>query len=132
MNPKVSLDFQFTNAIEKVWSALTNSELLAKWVWKNDFKPVIGHKFQFRAEPTEWWDGIVKGEVLVVEQPHKIAYTWNSGKNLNVVWELQTKNNGTALHFELTGFETEDEAFQGAKYGWENLCNQLEKLLSEM
>jgi hypothetical protein len=24
----------------------------------NDFKPVVGHKFHFRTEPTEWWNGI--------------------------------------------------------------------------
>ncbi len=132
MNTKVSLDFQFTSPIEKVWSALTDSDLLSKWIWANDFKPVVGHQFQFHAEPTQWWDGIVNGEVLQVEEPHQLSYTWNSGKNLTVIWVLKVMNGGTSLHFELTGFESEDQAFQGAKYGWENLCSQLEKLLLAM
>jgi uncharacterized protein YndB with AHSA1/START domain len=32
MNPKVSLDFQFTSPIEKVWLALTDANTLAKWL----------------------------------------------------------------------------------------------------
>ena len=43
----VTLDFQFTSSIEQVWKALTDSDILAKWIWKNDFKPVVGEKFQF-------------------------------------------------------------------------------------
>ena len=55
------LDFQFTSSINQVWTALTDSDMLAKWMWKNDFKPVVGYKFTYRAEPNEWWDGIVEG-----------------------------------------------------------------------
>ena len=39
MKPDVSLDFQFTSSIEQVWNALTDSDTLEKWIWKNDFKP---------------------------------------------------------------------------------------------
>jgi uncharacterized protein YndB with AHSA1/START domain len=52
MNLEVSLDFQFTSPIENVWLALTDANTLAKWIMANDFKPVVGHKFQFRTEPT--------------------------------------------------------------------------------
>ena len=54
MSLTLSLDFQFTTSIEKVWSALTDSSKLAKWVMENDFKPVVGHRFQFRMQPIEW------------------------------------------------------------------------------
>lgn len=53
MKPDVSLDFQYPNHIEEVCNALTSSALLEKWIWNNDFKPIEGHKFQFRAEPNE-------------------------------------------------------------------------------
>lgn len=59
MTADVSLDFHYSSPIDQVWKALTDSEILAKWIWNNDFKPEVGHKFQFRAEPNEWWDGIV-------------------------------------------------------------------------
>ena len=32
---------------------------------------IVGHKFQFRAEPSEWWDGIVDGEVFEVDEPNR-------------------------------------------------------------
>ena len=51
MSLTLSLDFQYTTSIEKLWSALTDSNKLAKWIMENDFKPVVGHRFQFRTEP---------------------------------------------------------------------------------
>jgi uncharacterized protein YndB with AHSA1/START domain len=35
----------------RVWQALTDSALLARWLMPNDFKPVVGHVFTFRTEP---------------------------------------------------------------------------------
>ena len=96
MKSDVSLDFQFTSSIEQVWNALTDSDTLAKWIWKNDFKPIVGHKFQFRAEPNEWWDGIVDSEVLEVDEPHKLSYTWvSAGESTTVTWTLKKGSDGT-------------------------------------
>jgi len=90
MKSDVSLDYQFTSSIEQVWNALTDSDTLAKWIWDNDFKPVVGHKFQFRTEPNEWWDGIVDSEVLEVDEPHKLSYTWvSAGESTTVTWTLK-------------------------------------------
>lgn len=134
MKPEVSMDFEVKSSIEKVWSALTDSTILAKWVLDNDFKPVVGQKFQFRNEPTEWWNGIVDSEVLEVDEPHKLSYTWVSGPvQTTIIWTLKKVIDGTThLHFVQTGFEAEDQAFNGAKYGWERMCGQLEKVLSEL
>jgi uncharacterized protein YndB with AHSA1/START domain len=54
-----------------VWDALTNSDKLAKWVMDNDFKPIVGHRFQFQREPVEGWDGTIHCEVLEVDEPHR-------------------------------------------------------------
>ena len=136
MTADVSLDFQFTSSIDQVWKALTDSETLAKWIWDNDFKPVVGHKFQFRAEPSEWWDGIVDSEVLVVEEPHKLSYTWASfGETTTVTWTLKEGSDGTIhLHFEQTGFSEETKsqpgAIEGAKHSWTEFGKKLEKVLN--
>jgi uncharacterized protein YndB with AHSA1/START domain len=138
MKPDVSLDFQFTSSIEKVWNALTDSDTLAKWIWSNDFKPVVGHEFQFRAEPNEWWDGIVNCEVLVVEEPHTLSYTWHSaGEGTTVTWTLSKESDGKVhLHLGQSGFSEETKARQGAiegaKYAWTNMGSQLEKVLAEL
>jgi uncharacterized protein YndB with AHSA1/START domain len=136
MKADVSLDYQFTNSIEQVWNALTDSDTLAKWIMENDFKPVVGHKFQFRTEPNEWWNGIVDCEVLVVDEPNKLSYTWvSAGENTTVTWTLEEGSDGTIhLHFAQTGFSEETKARQGAiegaKYAWMNMGSQLEKVLA--
>lgn len=134
----VTLDFQFSSSINKVWNALTDSDTLAKWIWKNDFKPVVGQKFQFRSEPNEWWDGIVNGEVLEVEEPNKLSYIWASaGETTTITWTLKEDSDGaTHLHFEQTGFSEATKAtkgaIEGAKYSWTVMGGQLEKVLGEM
>ncbi|CAG7608387.1 hypothetical protein PAESOLCIP111_01057 [Paenibacillus solanacearum] len=139
MSLTLSLDFQYKTSIEKLWSAITDSSKLAKWVvnihngqpMENDFKPVVGHHFQFRTEPTEWWDGIVNGEVLIVDQPNRLSYTWASGAEKHTVtWTLQDLGDGKInLHLEQTGISNEP-ALHGAKYGWSKWCGELEKVLS--
>ena len=35
----------------KIWWALTQGPLIEEWLMKNDFQPVVGHRFNFRATP---------------------------------------------------------------------------------
>jgi uncharacterized protein YndB with AHSA1/START domain len=39
---------------EKIWRALTQPHLIAEWLMKNDFAPVVGHGFRFTAD----WGGV--------------------------------------------------------------------------
>lgn len=125
------LDFQFKSPINKVWDALTNSDTLAQWVMENNFKPIVGYKCQFRNVEI---DLIVDSEVLVVDKPFKLSYTWVGGPiDTIVTWTLKEENGTTYLHLEQTGFETEDvQAFNGAKYGWAFKIEELKKVLEEM
>ncbi|SFD65685.1 Activator of Hsp90 ATPase homolog 1-like protein [Bacillus sp. OV194] len=60
---------------------------------------------------------IVDCEVLVVES-YELSYTWVGGPiNTIVTWRLKQEDGTTYLHLEQTGFEREDQAFNGAKYG---------------
>jgi uncharacterized protein YndB with AHSA1/START domain len=126
----VSLDFQFTSSINKVWNALTDSETLAKWTMENNFKPIVGHKCQFR---NDQWNLIVDSEVLIVDEPYKLSYTWVGGPiNTIVTWTLIQEDGTTYLHLEQTGFEKEDQAFNGAKYGWAKMVDELKKVVGEI
>ena len=40
---------------------------------KNDFKPVVGHRFNLRGE----WGGVLDCEVLAIEPNKTLSYTWN-------------------------------------------------------
>jgi uncharacterized protein YndB with AHSA1/START domain len=35
---------------EKIWRALTQPHLIEEWLMKNDFKPVVDHRFNLRAD----------------------------------------------------------------------------------
>ncbi|GIO27349.1 SRPBCC family protein [Ornithinibacillus bavariensis] len=125
----ISLDFQFKSPINKVWDALTNSDTLARWVMENNFKPIVGYKCQFQNKEI---DLIVDSEVLVVDEPYKLSYTWVGGPiNTVVTWTLKQEGEMTYLHLEQTGFEKEDFAFNGAKYGWAGKMEDLKKVLEE-
>jgi uncharacterized protein YndB with AHSA1/START domain len=74
---------------EKVWHALTQSSLMEEWLMKNDFQPVVGHRFNFRATPVPNWNGVIDGEVLVVEPNSRLVYSWGSmGLESVVTWTL--------------------------------------------
>ncbi len=40
---------------------------------KNDFKPVVGHRFNLRGD----WGGVLDCEVLAIEPNKTLSYTWN-------------------------------------------------------
>src|SRR4051812_45756068 len=90
---------------QKVWRALTEGALLADWLMDNDFQPVVGRRFQFRAAPQPHWDGIVHGEVLAVEPPERLVYRWESaGLETLVTWTLTPAAGGAKLRMEQSGF----------------------------
>lgn len=129
MMADINLDFQFKSPIEKVWDALTNSDTLAKWVMENNFKPVVGYKCQFWNKEI---DLIVGSEVLVVDEPNKLSYTWVGGPiDTIVTWTLKQEGEITHLHLEHTGFDQEDYAFHGAKSGWAYKVDELKQILGE-
>lgn len=139
MSLTLTLDFQYKTTIEKLWSALTDSGKLAMWVvnhqsgepMKNDFKAVVGHRFQFRTQPTEWWNGVIEGEVLIVEEPTRLSYTWSGGETHTVTWTLQELEDGKVnLHLEQTGISSA-QALGGAKYGWTKWLGELDQALDQ-
>lgn len=130
MSLSLELDMQYTTTIEKLWSAVTDSNKLAKWIADNDFKPVVGHRFQFRHEPSEYWDGIVDSEVVAIEEPKRLTLNWSVGEERHTVnFILQDLGNGKVnLKIEQTGFSNV-QAQQGAKYGWAEWFKKLDKVL---
>jgi uncharacterized protein YndB with AHSA1/START domain len=105
MKRDLHFDFTYSYPPEKVWRALTDSDAIAQWLMPNDFAPRVGHKFQFHTKPAPGFDGIVHCEVLEVEPPRRLAYSW-SGGSLNTVvrWTLEPVPEGTRLQLDHTGF----------------------------
>jgi uncharacterized protein YndB with AHSA1/START domain len=129
----VVIERVFPHPPEKLWRALTESPLLAQWLLNNDFEPMVGRKFQFRAEPMPNWNGIVDCEVLVVEPLKQLSYSWGSlGLDSVVLWTLTPSEGGTHLRMEHSGFRPDQQAaYKGATYGWQGFFKGLERVLAE-
>jgi uncharacterized protein YndB with AHSA1/START domain len=112
---------------EKIWRALTQPHLIAEWLMKNDFKPAVDHRFTLHGD----W-GSVDCRVLEVEPGRTLSYTWDAmGLESVVSWTLTPTATGTHLRMEQAGFRADQEqAYQGAKYGWRQFFGKLEQALA--
>ncbi|HEV2644743.1 MAG TPA: SRPBCC domain-containing protein [Acidobacteriaceae bacterium] len=127
----VVIERVFAYPPEKVWRALTEEPLLAQWLMRNDFAPVAGQKFQFRADPVQQWDGVIDCEVLIVDPQTQLSYSWNAmGLESVVLFTLTYVDGGTHLRMEHSGFRPDQErAYQGANYGWQKFLGALDQML---
>jgi uncharacterized protein YndB with AHSA1/START domain len=130
----VVVEREFPYPPEKIWRALTQPHLIEEWLMKNDFLPVVGHRFNMRRTPRPDVNIVVDCEVLVVE-PHKtLSYTWTARDLEGVVtWTLTPTSNGTHLRMEQSGFRPDQrQAYGGAKGGWRQMLAQLEHVLARI
>ena len=114
---------------EKIWRALTLPHLIEEWLMKNDFKPVVNHRFKASAE----WGG-VDCQVQTVEPNRTLSYSWDT-KDLEsvVTWTLTPTETGTRLRMEQTGFRPEQQAYyRGATVGWPRFLAALEEVLARL
>lgn len=96
---------------DRVWHALTDPDLLARWLMPNDFRPAVGHQFTFRTEPVpqHGFDGIVHCQVLDLDQPRLLRFSWRGGLLDTVVsWRLVPEGAGTRLLIRHDGFDDGD------------------------
>jgi uncharacterized protein YndB with AHSA1/START domain len=121
---------------DKVWRALTEPALLARWLMPNDIAPVVGHRFTFQTQPAPGFDGIVRCEVLEADRPRRLVYTWCGGAIETVVhWTLEEKaGGGTLLTLVHDGFRPEDGfTWQMLEKGWrEKTAAPLEQVAASL
>lgn len=71
---------------DRVWRALTDPKALGTWLMPNDFVPELGHRFTFRTRPIPpYFDGIVHCEVIELDPPKSLAYTWGGMPGMHTV-----------------------------------------------
>ncbi|KXF75813.1 polyketide cyclase [Paramesorhizobium deserti] len=112
---------------EKIWRALTQPHLIEAWLMKNDFKPVVEHRFNLSAD----W-GSVNCQVQTAEPNKTLSYTWDTKDLRSVVtWTLTPTSTGTRLRMEQSGFRQDQQPYyQGAKVGWPRFFEALEQVLA--
>src|SRR4028119_302929 len=99
---------------ERLWQVLTNRRALAAWLMDNDFEPRVGHKFRFHPDPQQGWEEAIHCEVIELNEPRSLSYTWRGGfmgKSTIVTWTLLPVDGGTQLQLEHKGLESEVTPF---------------------
>jgi uncharacterized protein YndB with AHSA1/START domain len=130
----VIVERQLAAPPEKIWRALTQPHLIEEWLMKNDFKPVEGHRFNLRKDPTPEISVVIDCEVKTVEPNKTLSYSWGAyGTETMVTFTLTPVDGGTVLRVEQVGFAAENKAaIKGANASWPMFLTELEKLLARL
>lgn len=131
----LAMEFELSHAPEKVWRALTEPDLLTRWLL-----PVVGLRlqpeapFSFQAPPRPGWDGVVHCRFLAIEPLRKLSYTWDVGEMRTVVtFTLTPTTTGTRLSLRQEGFTPDQKRnLGGARHGWTMMTGKLVELLAQV
>ena len=91
-----------------VWRYLSDADLLAAWLMRNNFSGVAGEKFNFFAQPWDDWNGQLNCSLLEYDPPNRIAFTWDAntiGADTIVTIELQDRGEETGVLLIHANFE---------------------------
>jgi uncharacterized protein YndB with AHSA1/START domain len=130
----VVVEREIAHPPEKIWRALTQPHLIEAWLMKNDFSPVVGHRFHLTGE----WGGVLDCEVLAVEPNRSLAYRWDYANDdpafalkSVVTFTLTPTETGAHLRMEQTGFRPDQpQAYGGAHAGWRKFLAGLDDVLA--
>jgi uncharacterized protein YndB with AHSA1/START domain len=98
----------YPHPIEAVWAAVATRESLSRWLMPNDFEPRVGHLFCFHTKPAPGFDGTVYCEVLEVDAPNRLSFSWKGGWQrtpTTVTFTLEAVKGGTRFVLEHNDFE---------------------------
>lgn len=127
----------------KVWRALTEAELMARWLMPNDFVLRVGHRFTFRTDPIPavGFGGVGHSEVLDYEVEKMLRIAWRaapddqSSLDSTVTFTLEPEGTGTRLFVEHDGFDP-DDPYQAMSRrimggGWQGVGQRITTVIDE-
>jgi uncharacterized protein YndB with AHSA1/START domain len=126
----------------QVWKALTDSDMIARWLMPNDFQLKVGHHSTFNNVPipSVKFGGTVFCEVLDFEVERSLRYSWvdrgeENGLNSIMTWRLEPEGNGTHLFLEHAGFDPnhplQQLGYQMMSKGWSRMPQCIAEILAE-
>lgn len=136
MTESIRRDVDLAAPPERVWRALTDSTEIAEWMYPNDFKPEVGHRFTLHVPSRPGFDGVVHGEVLECVPDKTLRFSWAGGDvvGTTVHHDVEAVGDGTLLRIEHSGFDLDaaggEQALKGAEYGWTKMLGQLNDLVT--
>jgi uncharacterized protein YndB with AHSA1/START domain len=131
----ISFELDLRHSPEKVWRALTDPELLAKWLLPViDLELVPGAPFTFKTQAYPGWDGTVNCRFIEIEPHRKLSYAWSVPfLDTVVTFTLAPTASGTRLSVVQSGFKPDQKQnFAGARYGWKMMGGKLVDLLARI
>lgn len=140
----IVLDEVFPHARELLWKALTDGELMARWMMApSGFEPIVGKHFTLQTTPAGEWDGVIHCQVLEVMPNERIAYAWKGGHESNVgygsrlettvTWTLTKIDGGTRVQLVHSGFvlPKNETAHKNMGAGWKKVLLNLDTVAGE-
>ncbi|MEU0505410.1 SRPBCC domain-containing protein [Nocardia sp. NPDC005998] len=129
----------------KVWRALTEPELLARWFMPADFRLEVGHRYTIDAKalPATGFSGVIAAEVLAFELERMLRVGWRDadptaehGADWTITWILRPEGKGTRLFLEHAGFDPDNPLQQRARSimdaGWRShVMRSIEEVLRD-
>ncbi|WP_067468427.1 SRPBCC family protein [Actinomadura macra] len=122
----------------RVWRALTDPELLARWFMPCDFRLEIGHTFTLTTtpRPNVAFGGVCHCRVLDFDAERMLRYSWvdpgeDNGLDSTVTWRLEPEGTGTRLFLEHDGFDPDNpyqamaRRIMGDRNGWSGVVGRL-------
>ena len=108
MQSKIHLEQSYPHSRAKLWRALTEPPLMAKWGMRPEgFAPVVGTKFKLIDAKPRGWRGFVECEVLAVEAERLLKITWVGDERdspQTVTYALSDDGAGCRLTLDHEGF----------------------------
>ncbi len=125
-NASIRLRFErrLSRLPEVVWQAITDGDLLARWLFRAHFEPRAGGAMAF-----DYGNGRSQGTVLAWDEPTQLDYQWGDTPE-QPTWRirflLSPSDVGALLAFEHLGPDPEDPQYAA---GWHWHLDRLETLV---
>jgi uncharacterized protein YndB with AHSA1/START domain len=129
----IQIDHLYSFPASRVWEALTDPVLHARWWAAGDVRLIVGHRFEL--DMGKW--GKQACEVLEVEPERLLKYRFAVGTLDTVItWQLLPEGAGTRLTLRHEGFNLDTPmgraALEGMAPGWPRILLKLQTVLEEV
>lgn len=100
----IQAEAELRHPVRRVWRALTDQQLLGQWLGATDLRPLEGTHFQLRPVDLPGLDGEIDGEVVELDEPHRLVLRWQEGDvPVLVSYELTSTEQGCLLTVHQSG-----------------------------
>lgn len=128
----ITVEHVYTQAPARVWRALTDPALVARWWASGDIRAEVGHRFDLDMGP---W-GKQPCEVLAVEPERLFRFRFAQPTlDTIITFTLAPEGAGTRLTLTHEGFDLDSpmgrRAFEGMRPGWPGILAKIATTLAD-